>query len=235
MNNPVLSATPDDFEFAALAEARNYRIAIAKLFAPHLHGDVLEVGAGVGQMLQTVAAVCRPRHLAAVEPEPKFFAALSRAVPSAEIWQGSECDIPGNRDFDAIYAINVLEHIEDDTGELRRWHTRLRPGAALCLLVPARRELYSPIDKEFGHYRRYTKRGLRAKLAQAGFASADVSYFNFAGYFAWLLNFRILRRRKFDLASVRLFDRIIFPASNFVEEKSGLCPLGQSLVVVAKA
>jgi len=43
-------APPEDFEFAALSEARNYRDALLREFAAHLRGRVLEVGAGVGQI-----------------------------------------------------------------------------------------------------------------------------------------------------------------------------------------
>lgn len=224
-----------DFEFAALSEARNYRASICRLFAPYLSGDILEVGAGIGQMLRDVVAICRPKRVAAVEPDSRFIPALRAAVPRAEVWAGSEQDIPSDRRFDAIYAINVLEHIVDDRAELANWHTRIKPGGTLCLLVPARPELYAPIDADFGHHRRYTKRELEGKLAEAGFVSAKVRYFNMIGYFAWLLNFRLLGKRSFDRTSVRTFDRLIFPVFHFFESTTGICPFGQSLVVVAKS
>lgn len=224
----------EDFEFAALSEARNYRAAICRLFAPHLSGDILEVGAGIGQMLGDVVTICRPTSVAAVEPDSRFIPALRAAVPGAEIWAGSEQDIPSDRRFDAIYAINVLEHIADDRAELANWNKRIKPNGTVCLLVPARPELYAAIDADFGHHRRYTKRELEVKLAEAGFGSAKVRYFNIIGYFAWLLNFRLLGKRRFDRASVRAFDRLIFPVCRFFESTTRICPFGQSLVAVAK-
>jgi SAM-dependent methyltransferase len=229
------SGSSEDFEFAALSEARNYRAAIAKLFSPYLSGDILEVGAGVGQMLSDVMAICQPRSTAAVEPDLRFFAALRSAVPTAEVWQGSEQDIPADRHFDALYAINVLEHISDDRRELALWHERIKPGGTICLLVPARPELYSSIDADFGHFRRYTKEELTAKLASVGFADAEVNYFNVVGYFAWLLNFKILNRRHFDPAAVRFFDRCVFPLCHKLEAATGWRPVGQSLVAIAKS
>ena len=43
-----------NFEFAALSEAKNYRAALVKEFAPVLTGNVLEVGAGIGQITEVV-------------------------------------------------------------------------------------------------------------------------------------------------------------------------------------
>ena len=228
------SGAAEDFEFAALSEARNYRAAICGLFAPHLSGDILEVGAGIGQMLGDVVTICRPTSVAAVEPDSRFIPALRAAVPRAEIWAGSEQDIPVDRRFDAIYAINVLEHIAHDRAELANWNKRIKPGGTVCLLVPARPELYAAIDADFGHHRRYTKRQLESKLAEAGFVSAKVRYFNMIGYFAWLINFRLLGKRSFDRTSVRAFDRLIFPLCRFFESTTQICPFGQSLVAVAK-
>jgi len=228
------SGTAEDFEFAALSEARNYRAAICRLFAPHLSGDILEVGAGIGQMLGDVVTICRPTNVAAVEPDSRFIPALRAAVPGAEIWEGSEQDIPSDRRFDAIYSINVLEHIADDRAELASWNKRIKPGGTVCLLVPARPELYAAIDADFGHHRRYTKKELESKLAEAGFVSAQVRYFNMIGYFAWLINFRLLGKRSFDRTSVRAFDRLIFPLCRFFESTARICPFGQSLVAIAK-
>lgn len=229
------SGSAEDFEFAALSEARNYRAAICRLFAPHLSGDILEVGAGIGQMLGDVITICRPTNVAAVEPDSRFIPALRAAVPRAEVWAGSEQDIPSDRRFDAIYAINVLEHIADDRAELANWNKRIKPGGTVCLLVPARPELYAAIDADFGHHRRYTKKELEGKLSEAGFVSAKVKYFNMVGYFAWLINFRLLGKRNFDRTSVRTFDRLIFPVCRFFESRTRICPFGQSLVAVAKS
>jgi hypothetical protein len=43
-------ATSGDFEFSALAEARNHKSCLVHEFDPVLRGKVLEIGAGIGQM-----------------------------------------------------------------------------------------------------------------------------------------------------------------------------------------
>jgi len=233
---PAQARDSESFEFAALSEARNYRATIAKLFSPYLSGDVLEIGAGIGQMLADVATICKPRSISAVEPDSHFIEELRRNLPQARIWHGLEDDLPLHESFDAVLSVNVLEHIEKDTEELSKWRKRLAPRQGhLCLLVPAGPELYSPMDLDFGHFRRYTREDLTEKLSVAGFTNIKVNYFNVVGYFAWLLNFKILNSRHFNPAAVRFFDRFVFPASQKIECVIGWRPFGQSLVAVAKS
>ena len=125
--------------------------------------------------------------------------------------------------------------IEDDRAELGRYAALLgKRSGHFCLFVPARPELFSPIDKDFGHFRRYTLPELSEKLTRAGFEIVRLNYFNFTGYFAWWLNFRFLKKRGFDVAKVRLFDRLIFPINYFVESRIMRAPFGQSLIAVGR-
>jgi hypothetical protein len=150
--------------------------------------------------------------------------------------EGTIEQAPRGVDWDGILSINVLEHIEADQSELARYAAALsaRRGA-LCLFVPARPELYAPIDKDFGHFRRYTRPELRNKLQSAGFTLERLTYFNWAGYFAWWLNFCLLKRRGFTVTKVRAFDRLIFPIVHTLESSLIRPPFGQSLLAIARA
>ena len=55
--------------------------------------------------------------------------------------EGTVANLPAGTVCDAVLSINVLEHICDDEGELRRYAALLfeRRGV-LCLFVPARPE-----------------------------------------------------------------------------------------------
>src|SRR6185503_6185248 len=90
-------------------------------------------------------------------------------------------------------------------------------GGHLCLFVPARPEIYAPIDQDFGHHRRYRLRELRRKLELAGLEVVRLHYFNLVGYFAWWLNFCVRKQRSFAPAAVRFFDRVIFPPTHWWE------------------
>jgi hypothetical protein len=60
-------------------------------------------------------------------------------------------------------------------------------------------------------------------------------YYNFVGYFAWGLMIRLLGKRHLTPASVRFFDRYIFPPMHGFESR--ICPpfIGQSLLAAARA
>ena len=105
----------------------------------------------------------------------------------------------------------------------------------MCLFVPARPEIYAPIDRDFGHFRRYTRRELRSKLEEAGFKLLQFRYYNFVGYFLWWANFCVLKKRTFDVTKVKVFDRAIFPSIYFFETHVCEPPIGQSLIAIAEA
>jgi SAM-dependent methyltransferase len=233
---PNSTADTSDFEFEALNEARNYRAALFQEFGEHLQGNVLEVGAGVGQMTDHLVRLPGVQRALAIEPDPTYCRRHRAAFPHHEVIEGTVANVPSGTSWDAIMSINVLEHIRDDESELRRYAQVLgdRRGA-LCLFVPARPEIYAPIDKDFGHFRRYTRAELRRKLSAAGFEVLRLDYFNCVGYFAWWVNFCLLKKRTFERAKVRVFDRAIFPIVHVLESRIVRPPFGQSLIVTARS
>lgn len=230
------SPAPNTFEFDALAQAANYRAALLREFAPAIKGRVIEVGAGIGQFTEQITTLPSVSEIIAVEPEGKFCAQFRSRLPGRNIVQGTVDNVPAAFQADAIVCVNVLEHIEGDLAELGKFHARLLAQRGhLCLFVPARPEIYAPIDRDFGHCRRYTRPELQKKITAAGFAISQIHYFNWVGYFAWWLSFCVMKKRKFDAGSVRLFDRLIFPAFNAMETHLVRPPFGQSLVAIGQA
>ncbi len=233
---PNASAAKVDFEFEALREARNYRAALVQEFRDWLKGGVIEVGAGIGQMTAHLRELPAIRRLIAIEPDEKLCQQHRENIPGHELYEGIITDAPAGTDWDAIFSVNVLEHIEHDAEELARYAALLRARhGVFCVLVPARPEIYAPIDRDFGHFRRYTRPELRGKLERAGFRIERLCYFNFVGYFAWWLNFRVLGQRTFEVGKVRFYDRAIFPVVHFLESTIARPPFGQSLIAVARA
>lgn len=71
--------------------------------------------------------------------------------------------------LDMVAAFDVLEHIKDDIGALRAWQALLAPHGHLVITVPAGPELWSRRDDFAGHFRRYSRAGLRTTIEAAGF------------------------------------------------------------------
>jgi len=233
---PNTMAQTADFEFSALSEATNYRQALLRDFDLYLQGKVLEVGAGIGQITSDLLRRPQIKKLISVEPDAAFCARIREQFPEHDLLQGTVNELKSEFDWDAILSINVLEHIEEDEEELATYHRLLQPArGALCLFVPARPEIYAPIDKDFGHFRRYTRPALQKKLVGAGFELALFRYYNLVGYFAWWLSFCILKKRSFDVSAVRFFDKAIFPAVHSFESNIYAPPIGQSLIAIAIA
>ena len=233
---PNAGASSEEFEFSALTQAVNYRNAIIDVFRAELAGDVIELGAGIGQMSELVARLETVRSFLAVEPDERYASRLSERLPHIAIHKGVMGTLPEDASCDVVFSINVFEHIENDLDEMVLCRKVLaRKSGALCLLIPARPELYSPIDKDFGHFRRYTYSDLNAKLVRAGFHVHRLEYFSLVGYFTWLLNFRLLKARRFDPGKLAVFDRFIFPVARRLEMLLGPPPFGQSLIAVAYA
>lgn len=232
---PNSSAANASFEFDALNQAVNYRNSLIAHFRRHLKGDVLEAGAGIGQMTELIACLPGVERVHAVEPDPEFCRHLRNRLPTAQVTEGTLKEFTGG-DMDALVSINVLEHIAEDGAELIRYRQALagRKGH-LCLFVPARQEIYAPLDHDFGHHRRYSRPELREKLEAAGFEIVGLHYFNLIGYFSWAIMFKLLGSRKFKAGSLRLFDRRIFPVGHWLETRICRPPLGQSLIAVARA
>ena len=233
---PNAAAQTEDFEFAALNEAKNYRHALLREFSEHLRGSVLEVGAGIGQITEMLLRNPAITQLVSLEPDPKFSSKFRAAFPTHHLVEGTIDDLKIAARWQAILSVNVLEHIETDERELAIYRQKLAAEkGVLCLFVPARPEIYAPIDRDFGHFRRYTKPELRQKLERVGFEIVQLRYYNFAGYFAWWLSFCVLKKRGFDLSAVRFFDRLIFPPVHALEVNVCAPPIGQSLLAVARA
>jgi len=81
---------------------------------------------------------------------------------------------PGHR---LLALFDVLEHLDDDRGMLRFLHEILVPGGTLVLTVPAHPFLFDDRDELAHHRRRYRRRELRQKLAEAGFEIRVLTHF----------------------------------------------------------
>jgi SAM-dependent methyltransferase len=92
--------------------------------------------------------------------------------------------------FDALLALDVIEHVDDDAQVIRRCALLLRPGGIADVSVPARPDLFSEFDRIQGHRRRY----LPDRLEQA-FAGSSLKVRKIFWWGQWMVPL-LSRRRK---------------------------------------
>ena len=70
--------------------------------------------------------------------------------------------------YDAVFLLDVVEHISDDTAFLTAALRHLRPDGVMVVNVPASMLLFSQYDRVTGHVRRYTRRSLAKLFRDSG-------------------------------------------------------------------
>ena len=103
----------------------------------------------------------------------------------------------------------MIEHVADDRAALANIHASLSTDGRAIVLVPQGQWNFGTLDEVLGHERRYSKDGLRALAASAGFEVERVVDFNRPGTLAWFLNGKILRRRTFGLVQIKLLNLLM--------------------------
>jgi len=235
---------------AALADARHYlgleldlfvdahawRRYWASFVRPQLGRRVLEVGAGIGSSTLALWQPAVERWLA-VEPDPALaqrleqrLQALGPARPA--IHRGTLASLPAGERFDTVLYIDVLEHLEDDAAEVAAAVGFLAPGGRLIVLSPAHPWLFSPFDAAIGHFRRYTRRGLR-QLLSPHLTLERVRNLDSLGVALSLGNRLLLRRAAPTARQIAFWNRAVVPLSPLADPLL-LHRLERSVVAIAR-
>jgi 2-polyprenyl-3-methyl-5-hydroxy-6-metoxy-1,4-benzoquinol methylase len=217
--------------------ARNYQAWIYSRFSPYLGRRIVECGAGIGNftklLLDRDIVVAVDSYGPCMERLRVRFSNDKQVVPvQMDIASPALVELKRYQP-DTVVCINVLEHVEDDAAALARMAAILSPGGRLALLVPAFGWLCGSVDRIIGHYRRYNRRELRAKLTQAGFAVHELFFMNCVAVPMWFVNNRILKRTEHPIGQVMAFDKFVTPWLRPLEDLLHP-PFGLSLIAVAQ-
>ncbi|HWQ19577.1 MAG TPA: class I SAM-dependent methyltransferase [Methanotrichaceae archaeon] len=154
--------------------------------------DVLDLGCGTGQNLISFQSSgdCRC-HGMDISMEALRFC---RSRENLSLARGSGEMLPFKSNaFDVVFALDVIEHIEDHKRAMKEICRILRPGGFLVLTVPAFQFLWSAHDTANHHKRRYTRAGLIRDLESSHLSVEKSTYWNFFLFPAVAL-FRLIRR-----------------------------------------
>lgn len=95
------------------------------------------------------------------------------------VTQGFAAALPfEDESFDLVCALDLLEHVSDDTVSLKEFGRVCRSDGCILITVPAYRFLWGRQDEISDHVRRYTAGELRVKIQTAGLVVRKLTYFN---------------------------------------------------------
>lgn len=217
----------------SMSQAQWYNHWVLNKFEKYLKGDILEVGCGIGNFTKYLV---KYGHVWALDINSEYVQRVNN-LKDEKIKAGLG-DIEkgkyffGEKKFDSIICLNVLEHIEDDVTALINLKKLLKEGGFLILILPAHQFLFGEIDKSIGHYRRYTKVSIKKMLLDHGFKLIKVRILNMLGGIGWWFASKILSNKTVDSGKIQLFNilaPIVLPLEDLIEP-----PIGTSILVISQ-
>jgi len=202
---------------------------------------VLDFGAGFGVLVNELSAAGYDVHGVDISAEAVKFGLL-QGTRNLQVLDSHRAEF-ADQSFDAVLALDVLEHLEDENWALKEIERVLKPGGIVIVMVPAHMFLWGVHDETAHHYRRYGMGPLLRKIrASTSLQVARTSYYNtllFPPIAAFRLASRVLklknRESDFDVNSP-FMNRLCF--SIFDAERKMLrkyrMPFGVSILVVLR-
>ncbi len=197
-----------------MSRARNFNRWMADLILPWMAGEVLELGAGIGN-LTLLLAQAGASYTATDTCREHLYELNARAGNQSHI-KLDVCNFSDEREMmaydrtaDTVICLNSLEHVVDDRAALANIFYALKPSGVAVILVPHGPQAFGSMDEVLGHQRRYTREELQTKMQETGFQLQRIIYFNRATWPGWYLNSKLLRRRTLSHGQLWLFDRMV--------------------------
>jgi 2-polyprenyl-3-methyl-5-hydroxy-6-metoxy-1,4-benzoquinol methylase len=197
-----------------MAHAKNYNRYLLNLIMKdaRLNQLIVDFGAGNGTFAAPLADA--KYQVVCIETDPQLTADLQ----IAGLRVLNDIEQLADESVDYLYSLNVLEHIEDDLAIAQLWFKKIRPGGQLLVFVPAFQFLFTSMDHQVGHYRRYTQTSLSTVLKKAQFQITHSRYVDSLGILAALL-YKVLDQGggQVNLGMLKIYDQWVFPLSRILD------------------
>lgn len=197
----------------AIAKADKFNFWMYSQMRPFLQGNILEIGSGIGNISDFLTKEFPSACLSDVRDQYTEY--LKRRFPNNNVlnidlvhpeFETVYQKLLGT--FDFVFALNVVEHIKDDSLAASNMAKLLKPNGKMFILVPAYQWLYNSFDVSLEHFRRYNKKKI-VGLNPKGCEPIQSRYFNSFGIVGWFVVGSIFKKKIIPEGNMSLFNKII--------------------------
>jgi dolichyl-phosphate beta-glucosyltransferase len=218
---------PDEYRFMYEMENYHWWFVSRRNLVVHLikalrfsSPAILDVGSGTGGNLLELSKLGQTFGVDIAQQAVEFCRkrGLSNVVQSPV-----EHITYGDKSFDIITCLDLLEHVSNPVQVLAALRRLLKDGGRMVITVPAFRVLWSQHDDALCHLRRYEKDSLLRDLNEAGWNVETMNYFFLASFLV--------------VAPIRIMRRLLFSRYRLMSDTTTLPPkpINEFLKLVCKA
>ncbi len=201
-----------------VGSANNFNRWMSQSILPLSKGEILEIGSGLGNIStffleankKIMLTDLREEYCASLQekfnarPNLLGVAEMNLIHPDFQKVYKEHLE-----QYETVFALNVIEHIEDDNLAIRNCKRLLKKDGHLIILVPSYQKLYNKFDVELGHFRRYTQKDLSELFLKNHLSIVHKQYFNLMGIFGWYLSGGLLKRESIPSNQMKIYDKLV--------------------------
>jgi 2-polyprenyl-3-methyl-5-hydroxy-6-metoxy-1,4-benzoquinol methylase len=226
---------------ATIADANLFNKWMYETIAPFCKGEILEIGGGIGNISyfflkngnKLTISELLPEYCLLLKEKFRHFTGLRDVIQLNIVDPDFDSLFKDYfKTFDTVFALNVIEHVEDQDLAIKNCRKLLVEGGTLVILVPAFQNFYNHFDKELGHFIRFSKARIKGLIKNNSFDLIHWQYFNAAGIAGWWFTGSVLKKKMIPEGSMKLYNQLV-PLFKMVD----VCTkrfLGLSLIAVGK-
>lgn len=177
----------------AIKEADAFNRWMFEQIAPFMESPMLEIGSGIGNISKCCLNEGHSLVMTDIRSEYIDFLKENLSEHQQNILQLDLVDENFDEKhksqfgkFKTVFALNVVEHIENDSLAIHNATKLLCAGGKLIILVPAHAMLYNKIDRNLFHFKRYGFRDLSQLMQTPPLKLDTIKGFNGLGIAAWV-------------------------------------------------
>ena len=243
MNNTKFDFKEHDAEgletLMAIKEADAFNRWMYDQIAPFMESPVLEIGSGIGNISKCCLADGHSLVMSDIRLEYIEFLKENYSEQKQDILQLDLVDENFEEKyksyfgkFKTVFALNVIEHIENDSLAIQNASKLLSAGGKLIILVPAHALIYNTIDRSLFHFKRYGYRDLGKLMQTPPLKLESIKGFNGLGIAAWVYGGLFSKKGVIAGGDMKLYNRLV-PIAKLID-KITFFKLGLSLIAVSR-